>query len=353
MDDLIDTIYETGAMPELWPGLLQKLGDSYGAFGGLLFSFGGDGVRSAGPARCTAVMDEFVAEGWMEHNDRPARALAMMHPGFLCDTDFYTEAEMLEIPMYRDFLVPKGMIAAAGCAFRGATDDKIIISVEGFRSHDACASAVPSLNELRPHLARAAMLSSQMKLERARAMAAALQVIGAPAAVLDGHGRVRAANLLFEGLMGKLFFDNRSGLRVRALNERRLETTLAKIRAGGAGASLGLPPSEGQPPSVLHLLPVRACARDVFGDLSVIAVFSGGPTHSDVPDAVLQSLFDLTGAEVRVAWEIGQGRSIREIAVKNEVSENTVRNQVKAIFHKVGVERQSELAVLLGRLRLR
>jgi DNA-binding CsgD family transcriptional regulator len=57
----------------------------------------------------------------------------------------------------------------------------------------------------------------------------------------------------------------------------------------------------------------------------------------------LQKVFDLTPAESKISIALASGSSPQEIAVNNKVSIGTVRNQIKSIYSKIGVKRQSEL----------
>ncbi len=68
------------------------------------------------------------------------------------------------------------------------------------------------------------------------------------------------------------------------------------------------------------------------------------------PD-ILRS-FGLTPSEVRIASLIGTGYSPRETANRLAIAESTVRTTLKLIYAKTGTSRQSEIAVLLGRLAL-
>jgi DNA-binding CsgD family transcriptional regulator len=56
-------------------------------------------------------------------------------------------------------------------------------------------------------------------------------------------------------------------------------------------------------------------------------------------------------AEAKVASMVAAGSSSEEIASELQVSRETVRNQIKAIFGKTGTHRQSELAALVSRVR--
>jgi PAS domain S-box-containing protein len=67
----------------------------------------------------------------------------------------------------------------------------------------------------------------------------------------------------------------------------------------------------------------------------------------------VRSLFGLAPAEARVATLIGAGLSPQQAAEKLGISVKNVRTTLQHIFTKVGVSRQSELAVLLTKLTLR
>ncbi len=53
---------------------------------------------------------------------------------------------------------------------------------------------VQKLDELRPHLARSALMSARLQLERARIASETLASLGLPALVINEHGKVLAAN---------------------------------------------------------------------------------------------------------------------------------------------------------------
>jgi len=112
-------------------------------------------------------------------------------------------------------------------------------------------------------------------------------------------------------------------------------------------ASIPVPARDDQPPVIVHLVPNRGAAQDVFSGATAILVATP-VIPRDVPTAeVVQGLFDLTPAEARVAREIGRGKSIAEIVAASGVSDGTVRTQVKAILGKTGLHRQGDLIGLL------
>jgi DNA-binding NarL/FixJ family response regulator len=56
----------------------------------------------------------------------------------------------------------------------------------------------------------------------------------------------------------------------------------------------------------------------------------------------------LTPAELEVAGLLLHGYSNREIAGLRGTALNTVANQVRAVYHKLGVHSRSELAAVIG-----
>jgi DNA-binding NarL/FixJ family response regulator len=62
-----------------------------------------------------------------------------------------------------------------------------------------------------------------------------------------------------------------------------------------------------------------------------------------VDGQVLQKLFNLTAGEVDITQKLAIGETVEKIAVSRDVSEGTVRVQLKSIFHKMEVSSQAQL----------
>ena len=80
----------------------------------------------------------------------------------------------------------------------------------------------------------------------------------------------------------------------------------------------------------------------------VAAVFIADPEdqHLRMPHA-LATLYNLTGAESDLAVLLSAGHSIEEAANARNVTASTVRSQLKKVFVKTGVSRQTDLVRLL------
>lgn len=99
---------------------------------------------------------------------------------------------------------------------------------------------------------------------------------------------------------------------------------------------------------IVHLVPFRRSARDIFTGAELIAVFST-LDHTRAPAAaLLRGLFDLTPTEARVAQLIVDGSQVSEIATELHVATSTVKTHLNAVFRKTGARRQTELVRLLS-----
>lgn len=348
-ETLIAAIYEAGAIPERWPTLMSGIGRSIRARGGILMC----AKQNLNLRTCSADLEDLVQafedDGWAVDNPRTKRLIERQpYPGFLADASLSTPEELDTLPVYVDFLTPRGVAAGAATIMQGAAGDGFILAIEGFDSHDGSIAAMPFLDSIRPHLARAALLSGQLSLQRARVAVEALALMGTAAAMLDLQGRVLAANTLFEDELGSRLLDKQD--RLYAADDRsdaQLEGAIRKMITARTGSSLAIRDLEGAPTIALHLVPVSGDARDIFERSAGLAILST-TKDSTLPSAdLLQSLFDLTPAEARVARAIGSAKSIQDIAGVQKLSIETVRTHLQRVMHKVDIHRQTELAILV------
>lgn len=351
---IVDAIYEAGAMPQLWPSLLDKLAVLVGARGGnIIHARTGGMVRRASSPLIEAVTIEFAEQGWGAQNSRLDRYLARPpYAGFLTDSDLHSEEELRTLPIYADFLNPRGAAAGAATLIRGAANDTVALTLEAFADHAHSRRAVPILDELRPHLGRAATLSGRLAMEQARAAIEALEMIGTPAAMVDFRGRLLTANGLFERIIGKSMHDARSRLRVKdGRSDLYLEEAIERLIGQNMGSSIAISLGE-QGRVAVHLLPVRGVARDIFSAASGLIVLADSVDNRLPETDLLQALFDLTPTEARIARDIAQGMGAREAARAAGIAHETARTHLKVIFQKTNTRRQSELAALLPQFGL-
>lgn len=351
-DDFLDRLYEAAAVPELWPDVLERLNGLAGLTASIVLGIRGADVRWTSSASFVEAAEAYMARGYVGRDDRTARLLRADHAGFLRDLDVFTLDEWEADPIRRDIFVPAGL--GWGIATNIAPPTGEILIVHGERRLEEGPpgdEVVKLLDTLRPHLARAALLSRRLSFERMSAAAMVLEMVGIPAAILDAQGRPLAANGLLEAMAPAVVQFRSARLALASPQaDLRLETVLGGLAAGPSHASvqsMPVPAMPEHPAAVMHFYPIRRQARDIFGTAATILLVTPvGPR--DVPQAsIIQGLFDLTAAEARVARAIGQGMTAEDVSRANGVSLATVRTQLRAVFDKTGLNRQVELAALL------
>lgn len=248
-------------------------------------------------------------------------------------------------PVFTEFHRPRGLGWGAATAISVPSGDMLIVDVERrFEAGPVEPETVQALDLLRPHLARAGLLSARLAFERVRATALALDLIGLPAAVLSREQKIIAANPRLEALMPNVVLDRRQRVALAnpqadALPADALARSARSWDAGGIG-SVPIPATEDRPAYIVHVVPIRRAGNDVFYNASVILVVTP-VVPAEVPTAdVLQGLFDLTPAEARIARSIAELHTIDTIAANLGVSRETIRTQLKAVLAKTGMNRQ-------------
>lgn len=353
---LIDRIYEAAALPELWRAVLIELARFAGAPEAVMIVSTGTHYRDF--VTTSAEFDALVAEHLhFLGNVRTERLLALRHPGFLNDLDVVTEEEIATLPLYQDFLIPRGYGAGTATTVMVPSGDSVIVHCERARAEgDFGPQVLSALNGLRPHLARAALLSARLEMERVTTTTQTLEALGLPAAVLGSGGRVIGANPSLVAMMPHTLSDQPSRLAVvDPAADRLLREAVA--RSGQTGdmpvRSIPIAASSERPPVILHLVPIRGAAHDVFVRARFVLIATP-VVAQDVPSAdVVQGLFDLTPAEARLAALIAAGDAPVPAAAKLGITPSTARSVLKRIFQKTGVSRQAELVGLLAGRGLR
>lgn len=351
LGDLVDRIYEAAAVPEFWPDVMQDLSRLAGAAGAGLFVRREDEWYGWRISACLPDPADYLAQHSAKSLSTP-RLLAAGHAGFLADHEAFTDEEYRSDPMITRWAVPGGLYHVAASAIQVPSGDLAVIQV--MRRTGAPPferESISRLDSLRPHLARAAMLSSRWRLERLRSTVQALDLLGLPAAVVSDLGQVQAANPSFEALGDLVFAAAHGKVRfARAESTQTLEANLQRLRSRDApiAQSFAVDTLEGGSPAIAHLVPVRGEARDLFGGGMVLLLITPVGRRAEVDARLVQGLFDLTPAEAQVAAHLLGGRTVAEIAARNRVSVETVRAQVKAVLAKSGARRQAEFVGRFG-----
>jgi DNA-binding CsgD family transcriptional regulator len=349
---LIDRIYECAFGPECWPGVLDELARIADARGGYLLTVNAGVQNWIASESMRIPMEQTVKGDWLRRGQRLRRICSARRCGFLTEYDIYTDAELADDPLYRDFLWPAGFGWGVGNAISLPTGDTLIFALERMKKRGPVEpSIVQQLDPLHAHIARSAFMSARLQLERARAASETLELVGLPALVFNERGKILAINNLMEGLTDhvRLQAHDRVSLAdpiADALVQQTIKTldleNVAPVR------SLALRDAHGTAAMVAHVIPIRRTARDVFVRCAGMLVMTPVAPRQAPPVELVQSLFDLSPAEARVARRLAAGQTVDEIASIDGVSSNTVRTQVRGVLEKTGCRRQTDVVALLG-----
>ncbi|MGH6862992.1 MAG: helix-turn-helix transcriptional regulator [Methylocella sp.] len=291
-----------------------------------------------------------MKEGWFWRGQVAARGFAARHAGFLTESDLFTPDELELEPIYRDYWRPLGIGWVAGTNIPIPTGEKVsFILTRLTESGPFERAVVQKLDELRPHLARSALMAARLQLDRARIAGETLAVMGLPALVLDERGMVLAANPLIEAMTDYVQWraQDRVSLTDRAADNLLRDAIAAIDVAGGAVRSFPVRDAGTQAMMVAHVIPIRLSARDIFVRCAAALVLTPVTLPQAPPVELVQSLFDLTPAEARVARGLASGKTVEDIATDGGISANTIRTHVRGVLEKTGCNRQTDIVALL------
>jgi DNA-binding CsgD family transcriptional regulator len=256
---------------------------------------------------------------------------------------------------YREWARPRRLADSAAIIL---ARDATLIGSFGLATHERRGlvdeTLVSDLSSLLPHFQRAAHISGMLDAHAvaARQFEALVETLVAPVIMVGAALQIVHANAsarrMFDrsDLLGHCHGSLSSdipGVRHALL---RIVAKLEESETLTPGSGIGLPVrTRSGAVHTLHVMPLA------HGDLrpglvagARAAIFvSSVPASHNLGHDVLQSLFMLTPAELRVFDLIADGSTTGETARRLDVAVSTVRTHLIRIFAKTGVSRQADL----------
>jgi len=352
LDDLIDKIYEAAFVPDLWSGVLQDITAASASVGGAVFLFADEQpVRGKTVPLLQELLSEFLLGDTLQFSTAVSRMCAVQPASFV-DVESFLTAEEIENDPVRVRLRGLGIGAHTCTAIQMPSGELAIFVFQrklGEGRYNAASFGV--LDTLRPAMARASLIAARLGLERAKGTVAAMTAIGLPAAVLSSSGRVLTANPLLEAMSSVFLPVAFGGMAIAEANANRLfqeAIVAARGEAEPAVRSIPIPATIDRQPLILHLLPLRRTAHEIFSGADILVAATAVNASSMVPSPTLLSgLFDLTPAEARLASALSQGKTLLEATENSNITVKTGRSYLERIFAKTGTRQQSQLVALL------
>ncbi|MDA9431148.1 hypothetical protein XH88_04950 [Bradyrhizobium sp. CCBAU 51627] len=361
---------EAAVDPGRWRGLLEEMSRAVGAEGASLRQAG---VRTS-DVPYTASMEDltkvYFKEGWHLRDTRVRRVQSLftssrpVAPAF-CDSDMFSYEEMQRLfrkdAYFNDFL-RLGKLKWGGWIRFPVMGQPWLVAfqrtaAQGPFERDDMLRLAP----LAQALTEVADLSAAVGRSVLTGVLDGLLLVQLPALALDRNGLVLGVNAGADAVFDSDLRVHNSRLVIRDEKARqeldRMTSDAANDgdllhRVKGRTERVIIARRETKKPILLKVLPVHRAASTPFLGAKFIVTLTDleGAQRSSLD--VVSEAFSLTPAEAKVGVMVATGASPYEIARKLQVSRETVRNQIKAIFAKTGTHRQSELAALISRVQL-
>ena len=260
---------------------------------------------------------------------------------------------MDENPFYQ-WLRERGGGWCFGTTVKMPTGDAVAFSWErAFELGPFRRATVQSLASLRPHLARAGFIAGRLELEQACTAMGTLARLNLPAGVINFSNGLIAANDQLQALVPDVLQDRAKRV---TLTDRKadalLERTLLKLSRSVELEEVSPIPiagTEKYPSSLLHIVPMRRAARDIFAASLCLLVLTPISLPNAPTAGIVQALLDLTPSEARTLVAIAEGQTLDQFARHARLPVSTARVQHEALLAKIGISRQADLAALLAR----
>lgn len=346
-----------------WHQALKELADICGSRSGELIGIGPDGslpfniVTELDPD----CLDEFadLDGGNPDLNPRVRAGVQAPVLEVLAEHEFVTPEERRSNPfydLYQRYDIPHICLASL------VKEPGLLVGLAVMRSGkqgEIDGQQRELFTAIAPHVRTAVRIQLVLEKRGASIISGALEGMDMCAFVCDRHGNVRTMTPAAETLLsrGNLLTCRHDQLRtVPAVDSTSFDNAIHRIQQASAGSpgpqlcSVVVKDSQ-QHPCVIDVigLPRRDYAFGFAPRMLVVVRDKHAAAGNLAP--LLQAAYQLTKAETDVALRIASGVTLVQVAQDRNTSLETVRAQLRTIFLKMGVHRQSELVAHINSLR--
>jgi DNA-binding CsgD family transcriptional regulator len=360
-DKLLRTAARRGDVviePALWPEIMDEISRAMSAEGAVLLQ---SDVRTPDVPRTASLEDfaqSYFSGGWHQRDIRAERGVPILLAGVkvIMDQDVVSPDEMRRSACYQENYLPNGFQWFTAVGF-WAGSALWTLSVQRTPRQGRFEPADKRiLSHLSDRLTQVATLSTAVGRSALIGITNALDLVPRAAIAMDRTGsvvmtnssaeRLFGADIRVDGLRRLVVADKRAMADIQSLRDRLQSMPDDVAAPTGAIVVRRLH----KPPIIIRILPIDGPARGPFLAARVLLVLSD-PSQRLTPTAeLLRRAYGLTTAEANLAVLVATGISVDAAAEQLGVGKHTARNQLKAVFSKMGVHRQGELVALLLRL---
>lgn len=370
---VLDTIHQVPFGESTWDSALAAIADFLGAeCADLTFS---DPVQQKltrwEQARLdTQTVEEYtrtyMAANWAQVQPRVPIALGMRQGQVVADIDFWDASARKRMMFFQEYYHPLVQCGEClmGCVSK-TEDEPWAYLAPHFRSRAPQQALVRErLGMLLPHVRRAITAETRLQIvnKEKEALAEALDHVADAVALLDRGGKVVRANRAAEALLRNAGGVDRAADGRLLVSTSQARTALAAALAQCTSPLLWTPGAGVMPPVRITvsrpqgrslILTLQPLPKELSGAFNAVALlFIADPDGRPVDrSAALRKAYKLSPGEAQLVQAIAGGETLKEFAVRNQVSYETVRSQLRRCFEKTGVRRQAELVPLVLRTK--
>lgn len=350
---VIDRLYR-GALEEVdWVSALEGIHSHFGAEGLALFSIN-PATLNAHRAEVIHVDAQIVMDYhrcWIQQDPRHSAGNALKDGEVVTEEDLVRWRDFRRTSIYNEFLVPGNITRQMATWVQRTRERGVVLSLARGRTRSAFSvSEKQDLAILVPHLRRAIEVKDRLCACRGVQQSMLESLDRFPFAVIllrrdltIDQCSTSAQELLSDGVALR---SEHGRLRiVQQAAERRFHRQLEEMtRREGEMPVITVPRGPTRAPLSLLALPLYSERQVWVGPLARWMLLVHVPEMAScVPVERLQRALGATPAEAALAQHLLRGQTLAEAAVELKISVHTARSQLKALFARTGVSRQSEL----------
>lgn len=362
LDRALDSVFGAAVDPSRWSAALSNLADATNSYSINIMPMSG---RSNLNGMSTNTLEDtrhhYFNEGWHLADWHLNAVPFLLRKGIVRDVE-YTPPEVFRSHPFFRFCAEHKLGHSCILEWHLNPDDRLGMAFHRRNGEDCFDDAsVRLLSAVRQRFLAAGKIMNGLAESRTRGIAFGLEIAGSPAIFFNRLGRVTYVNTAAERLLGVELQVTRGELRATS----SAETDAIRARMRAVASSDWLRPEIGSapisiarndaPPILLRIQRLGGIMPDIFS-LAEGVVLLEAPEQVEATRQrhrrVLRQRFGLTPQEADIAIQLGEGRSLREIAERAERSYQTVRTQLKSIFLKTRTSRQVELVAVLSDIKL-
>jgi DNA-binding CsgD family transcriptional regulator len=358
LDHASDEFFTAALNPSQWPAVLEKVSIASGSFGINIVPIAGRvpdciiATDSLKPA-----MECYFEDEWDKRDFRALQVPLLERQGVVLEQEF-ASSEQFETLEYYKAQVEFGLRWTAMVGFSSGEDVLAFVLHRQIHEGPFERDEAAVLQHIRQKLMISATMMRDISASTVNGMCAAFEIANVACIFFDRLGMVTIINEKAKTLLGADLQITNGELRPASRDDaavfnRRLKSVLGSAISFGADEdAVLLLARKGKRPLIARIQRIGGEVQDVFTHSCAVAVIEDPEERVQQRPGTLNKLFGLTRAEAEIAQLLAQGVSLHEIAALRTVSYETARAHLKAIYRKTETNRQSELSLLLAKIRM-